>query len=119
MRSLERNKRILWYANLIKSDDIDDEWGYDTGEDNEVYTDPPVELHMNVSAATGEAAAEAFGAFTDYSRVISTCDLQCPLEIGSRVWFGVKPDEDHNYIVTRKADSLNALLIALKEVTVS
>lgn len=119
MRELNRNKRELWYANLISSEPVKDEWGNETGESDDTFSDPPVKLYLNVSAATGQAAAEAFGAFTDYSRVISTCDLACPLQIGSRVWFDTQPPKSHNYVVVRKADSLNSLLIALKEVTVS
>lgn len=119
MRSLQRNMRELWYANLESSTPVYDEWGNETGETDDAYTSPPVAFSANVSAATGQAAAEAFGAFTDYSRVISTCDMDCPLKVGTRVWFGAEPTKDHNYVVVRIADSLNALLIALKEVTVS
>lgn len=119
MRDLQRNKRLIWYANHIRDDAVTDEFGNDTGETIPVYTDP-VALKINVSAATGEAAAEAFGAFTDYSRTITTSDTSCPLKQNSRVWFGVEPSSGpHNYEVVRVADSLNGMLYALREVTVS
>ena len=121
MRSLRRNERTIWYSTFVSSTPIVDEWGNETGETDDVFTDPPGELRANISAASGQAAAEAFGAFTDYSRVISTCDMDCPLAVGSRVWFGVgpSPEQPHNYIVVRRADSINSILIALKEVTVT
>lgn len=119
MRSLNRNKRRIWYANLESSTPVTDADGNETGESDDKFTDPPVELWLNISAATGQAVAEAFGAFTDYNRAISTCDLDCPLKEGSRVWFGSDPSADHNYVVVRRADSLNSLLYALKEVTVT
>lgn len=109
----------MWYANLESSTPVVTEDGNETGESDDKFTDPPVELSVNVSAATGQAVAEAFGAFTDYSRAISTCDMDCPLKVGSRVWFGVEPPAEHNYVVVRRADSLNCLLYALREVTVS
>lgn len=119
MRDLQRNKRTIWYANHIRDEIVTDEFGNDTVETVPVYTDP-IALKINISAATGEAAAEAFGAFTDYSRTITTSDTRCPLKQNSRVWFGVEPSSSpHNYEVVRVADSLNGMLYALREVTVS
>lgn len=118
MRSLERNKRPLYYSNPTgEKEPILDDDGYETGDEREVFTDP-VLLPINVSAASGAAAAEAFGAFTDYSRTLSTCDLDCPFKVGTRIWFNIHPPDPHNYIVTRVADSVNCMLYALKEVTV-
>ena len=116
MRDFARNKRQLWYANMVSEEPVTDEWGYETGETNVVYEEPVLAAY-NVSGASGEAAAEAFGAFTDYSRTISTCDKQHPFKIGTRVWFGVNPPSGHNYVVSKVADSLNSVLVALKEVT--
>ena len=118
MRSLLRNRRTLWYSNLSEKVPVKDENGDLTGEEKLVYSEPQ-KLLLNVSAASGQAAAEAFGGFTDYSRVVSTCELSCPLQVGSRVWFDASPPAAHNYVVVRKADSLNCLLYALQEVTVT
>ena len=117
MRSLNRNKRSLYYANYVRDKRIFDEYGYETGESTPVYDDP-VELRCNVSAASGEDAVEAFGSFTAYNRVVCVADTSCPLDEKSVVWFGVSTDEPHNYIVTRKADSKNGILYALQEVKV-
>ena len=116
MRDLQRNKRNLWYANVSSEAPILDEFGNDTGETEYVYQDP-VQVKYNVSTATGGAVAEAFGAFTDYSRVISTSDIKAPFKVGTHVWFGVDPEEsEYNYVVVKVADALNSVLFALKEV---
>jgi hypothetical protein len=78
-----------------------------------------VKLDLNISAATGEDAVQAFGSFTGYSRTMYVADNACPIEEDSIVWFGVEPTEPHNYIVVRKADSKNGILFALREVTVA
>lgn len=117
MRSLNRNKRKIFYAIYEKDEPIFDEYGNETGERTPVYGEP-VELLCNVSAATGVEAVEAFGSFTGYTRSISVATPSCPLDEKSIVWFGVATDEPHNYIVVRKADSKNGILYALQEVKV-
>jgi hypothetical protein len=117
MRSLNRNKRKIYYALYERDESIFDEYGNETGERAPIYGEP-VELLCNISAASGEYAVEAFGSFTGYSRSVCVADTSCPLDEKSIVWFGVATTEPHNYIVTAKADSKNGILYALQEVTV-
>lgn len=117
MRCLRRNKRQIHYAIYIGDEPIMDEYGNETGESEPLYGDT-VELMCNVSAASGDDAVQAFGSFTNYTRAVCVSDNRCPIEERTIVWFGVNTDEPHNYIVTRKADSKNGILYALKEVTV-
>lgn len=118
MRTLNRNKRQIYYA--LHTDDVAiiDEFGNETGETAPVY-DPAVELKCNVSAATGADAVQAFGSFTNYTRTMCVSDPNCPIDEKTIVWFGVSQFEPHNYIVVRKADSKNGILYALREVTVA
>ena len=118
MRSLNRNKRPIYYALKVDETADKDEYGNETGETTPVYGDP-VRLDVNISAATGEEAVQAFGSFTGYSRTMCIADNACPIAEDSIVWFGVEPTEPHNYIVVRKADSKNGILFALQEVTVA
>lgn len=118
MRSLNKNKRPIHYALYVDAEPILDEYGNETGESDPIYGDIK-ELRCNVSAATGEEAVQAFGSFTNYSRALCVSDNNCPLTEQAIVWFGVSTTEPHNYIVTRKADSKNGILYALKEVKVS
>ena len=118
MRSLNRNKRQIYYA--LRQGEVYniDEYGNETGELTPTYgTATP--LLCNVSAASGQDAVEAFGSFTAYSRTMFVADNSCPIDENTIVWFGVEPRNPHNYIVTRRADSKNGILYALQEVTVT
>lgn len=117
MRGLDRNKRLIHYALLLGDEMILDEYGNETGETAPIYGEA-VALRCNVSSASGEDAVQAFGSFTNYTRVIYVADNNCPIDAKSVVWFDVEPTEPYNYIVTRKADSKNGILYALTEVTV-
>ena len=119
MRQLRRNKRDLWYALNEGTQPNRDENGFLTGEYTLMFSEP-VHLPCNVSAAVGQEAIQAFGGLTDYQRTVSVADTHCPMAEGSRVWFGVEPNEaadNYNYVVVRKADSKNSLLYALREVS--
>ena len=115
MRSLNRNKRTIYYANFVSAEPVQDEYGNDTLEVTKVYTEPE-SIKVNISAAVGEAEVEVFGNFTDYSRTITFCN-ECPIEVGSIVWFHREPPEKHDYVVTKIADSINSYIVALREVT--
>lgn len=118
MRSLNRNKRQIFYALFIKDEPILDEYGNETGESNPTYGEIK-ELRCNVSAASGEEAVQAFGSFSSYTRSVCVADNNCPLSEQAIIWFGVDPRKPYNYIVTRKADSKNGILYALQEVKVN
>lgn len=115
MRDLQRNKREIYYASPVGTEPIVDEYGNDTLEVKTLYSSPTL-LKCNVSANVGEEAAEVFGAQTDYSRTISLSGV-CPLEEGCLVWIGKPITGSYNYTVVKVADSKNAYLVALREVT--
>lgn len=117
MRSLNRNKRSIYYAQRGGETVNVDEWGNETSESTPFYTDA-VALKCNVSAASGEDAVQVFGGFTGYSRLLCVADRDCPITEDSVIWFGVEPTQPYNYIVVRKADSKNGILYALQEVVV-
>ena len=117
MRSLERNKRTLYYALYINDELIIDEQGFETGESKPTYGEI-IELRCNISSASGEEIVEAFGSFTNYTRAVIVADNNCPLAENAIVWFDVPTTEPYNYIVTLKADSKNGIMYALKEVKV-
>lgn len=117
MRSLNKNKRQIYYALYVGDEPIVDEYGNETGESNPLYGDMK-DLRCNVSAASGEDSVQAFGSFTNYTRVVCVSDNNCPLAENAIMWFGVSTEEPYNYIVTRRADSKNGILYALQEVKV-
>ena len=71
MRSLEKNKRKFYYANLVGTEPLYDEYGNETGEVKKIYSDIEEARH-NISANAGEEALNVFGSQTDYSRTIVT-----------------------------------------------
>lgn len=115
MRTLERNKRPLYYALYLGEVENVDANGHLTSERTPTYGNV-TKLDCNVSASAGSDIVEAFGGFTNYTRTITVANTDCPMDENSIVWFGVSTTEPHNYIVTKKADSKNGILYALLKV---
>jgi hypothetical protein len=113
---MQRSWRDLYFATLVGSEPIKDEYGNDTLEVKNIYSSPTL-LRANVSANVGQEAVNVFGALTGYSRTISYFGDSCPLDEGALIWFGVDVAEPHNYVVIKVADSKNGYLIALREVS--
>ena len=116
MRTLNRNKRTLYYK-LYLGEVENTDGGNLTGESTPAYGQL-TELRCNVSASVGADAISAFGGFTNYTRTIAVSDISCPMDEDSIVWFGVPTSQSYNYIVTKRADSKNGILYALLEVKV-
>jgi hypothetical protein len=64
-----------------------DEWENETGESAYESWSTPAKLMLNVSPPTGSAEANPFGAFTDYSYVVSSSSKKrnTPLYEGTHV----------------------------------
>lgn len=118
MRELERNKQRIYYALYTGKVDAVDANGYKTGEKTKSYSDP-VSFRINVSPARGNADREIFGIELSYTRTMTTDKLDCPIDVDTILWVGRDISEPHNYIVVRKAQSLNDIVYAIREVTIS
>ena len=113
------NKRPLWYALYQGKTQIEDEHGNKTGQWNTSYSSP-VAVEMNISAAKGSSDVEQFGINENYSRTIVTDDMSCPINTDSVIWIDADPDTDpYNYRVVRVAKSLNTIVYAIQEVSVT
>lgn len=119
MKNMERNKRTFYYALYTDKKDVVDEDGFYTGEYEVGYTDP-IEMRATISASTGSSSIEQFGNLTDYDKVIIVDDINCPIDENSILWIGVNPTDSkaNNYIVKKKAESLNFISYAVKKVDV-
>lgn len=120
MRTLKRNKRKVWYALYSSKVELKDEYGYRTGEYGKGYTDP-VALWINVSPASGNASVEPFGTNLDYTHIMVTTDMECPIDEESILWVGISPTKNgqsvpNNYRVIRVAKSVNGISYAIREV---
>ena len=114
MRDLRRNQRTFYYATVVGTEAILDEYGNDTLEARTTWSEP-ILSKANISANVGEEVVEVFGSHTEYSRTISM--TKCPLTEGDKVWFGAEPSAENNYTVAKIADSKNGFLVALREVS--
>ena len=125
MRTLNRNKTRVFYANYQGETPIKDEYGNMTGEYEISYTNP-ADVCANVSAARGEVTTQMFGNVESYDRVIVLDDPQFPIDMTSVLWIDTLPEiaEDgstqtpHDYIVKQVATSLNSVSIAVSKVRV-
>ena len=125
MRTLYRNKILIFYSNYCGKNPIRDEYGNLTGEYTITY-DNPVAVAANVSAASGESITRQFGEDVSYDRIIVLDDPRFSIEETSVLWIDTRPEikEDgststpHDYIVKRIARSLNSVSIAVSRVSV-
>lgn len=138
MRVLSRNKQDLWYANPAQTSYATDSNGFKTGEKVITYgTAVKTRMSMAISSGAnnlgsqGMAVVEPFGIITGYTHRAVTEDLACAMGEESKVWYGILPSHvetvngvettvanPHNFVVVRKAKSLNHLIYYLKEVDV-
>ena len=126
MRTLNRNKIRIYYANYHGKTPLRDEYGNLTGEYQVTY-DNPVVVMANVSAARGESTTRQFGEDVSYDRIIVLDDPAFPISETSILWIDTPPgiaedgstDTPHDYIVKQVATSLNSVSIAVSKVSVS
>lgn len=118
MKALARNKQAIHYALYLGKTEILDDDGYFTGEYVNSYAEP-VELKINVSPARGTSDIEMFGIEMQYSKVMVTSDMSCPINEYSKLWIGVPITSPYNYVVERVARGLNSISYAIKEVSAS
>ena len=125
MRTLNRNKIRIYYANYAGKTPIKDEYGNLTGE-YEISYDRPFALMANVSAARGESTTRQFGEDVSYERIIVLDNPAFPIAETSILWIDTPPEiaEDgstttpYDYIVKQVALSLNSVSIAVSKVNV-
>ena len=125
MKTLNRNKIRIYYANYVGKTPIEDEYGNLTGEYQITYGNPVVVM-ANVSAARGESTTRQFGEDVSYDRIIVLDDPSFPIAETSILWIDTLPEiaddgttkTPHDYIVKQVATSLNSVSIAVSKVNV-
>ena len=115
MRNLLRNQKRIWYSLYEgKAPVLKD--GFETGQYQELYSDP-VQVWVSLSSAAGRSETELFGAAIQYDRVLST--VEClPIDEYSRLWVDADPTngDEHDYKVKRVARGLHQHLWAVEKV---
>lgn len=123
MRNLKKNDRNMYYATYKGRQPILDSAGDETGDFRIVYS-PPVSFCANLSPGKGSAQAAVFGTDIDFTRSISTTDMELPITETSLIWYETEPgllkdgsadpDTADYEVAAPPADGLNELVIALK-----
>ena len=116
MRCLNKNKRTIHYRNYLGKQQIVDDNGYRTGEYTLSYSDL-IEAKMNVSPSRGMASEEMFGIQTNYTKVLVTDDVNCSMDEHSILWIDKPTSGPHDYVVVKRAESLNSVAYAILEVS--
>lgn len=118
MRSLKRNQTNVWYKNVIGQVEETDEYGNVLGSFNSEYSELK-KIMISVSANKGDVSNQTFGTMTDYDRTMSISNTNCEIDENSILWIEQDTEKSHNFIVKKKASSLNETVYAIKQVVVS
>ena len=137
MRSLKKNMQKRWYSTY--ADQITEY--YKDSDGNIIYDEidgdliprikgeragynNPVSFYANISAGKGTSQEEVFGVSLDYTKTISTTDMDLPISETSLIWFETEPsynadgtvnEASADYSVAAIARSLNNVVYALKK----
>lgn len=118
MRTLQRNKRTIYYALYNGVQEVVDSDGNYTGEQEVSYGEVQT-ARMNVSGGRGQAEIELFGVDNPFTRTAVTDDLTTPFNTDTIFWFEADPLVDpHNYRCTGVSRTINQVVIALAELDV-
>lgn len=123
MRNLARNQQKIYYKLYHGTEEIVNDEGYATGNQRPIYGELN-SVDISVSANKGNTEATAFGTNLDYDKTLSTADTNCEIDENTILWIENDPNkaitpDPYDYIVLRKAKSINQVLYAIKKVDVS
>ena len=127
MRNLKSNNRTMWYATYSGVTDEVDANGDLTGRQVASYSQP-VQFEANLSATRGTqgftgtgASYDYFGADIEYDLIISTAQMDLPLDEFSLIWTndpvavdGVVDPETANFKVKAVARGLHHMKYAIR-----
>lgn len=133
MRTLNKNKQKMYYANQDREvpitetyyDDEGNAYELDTGETELVYGEP-IEFDGNIAMSGGEAEAQEYGlSLSDYEAVLLVGKNTLPINEQSRIWHTSEPTKDDkgytdeysaDYRIVKISPSLNFDKYVLKKV---
>lgn len=124
MRCLQRNKQPIYYALYQGKTEILDSNNYRTGQYKLTYGTPKA-ISVNISANKGTSDLELFGSNIVYDRTIVVDDINCEIDEYTKLWVDAPVYDSqsnllpHDYIVIKKAKSLNSITYAIRKVDVS
>lgn len=115
MRSLEINKRDIYFANIVGEEPLFDEWGNETGEYKIIYSEPEL-LRINVSPAKGQVGIRQFGEIEQYDKILVTHKTNLDMNVGTILWVdNLDTTLPNDYDVKKIAISINSTILAIKK----
>ncbi len=123
MRALIKNKQSFYYALYKGEEDIFDDDNNRTGETRVTYYAWKPYM-ANISPATGYSQVEQFGSNEQYDKVIVIDDPNCDIDEHTILCIDILPDLTYktepvfDYVVKKKARSLNSVSYAVSKVEV-
>ena len=133
MRTLNKNKQKMYYANQDREvpitetyyDDEGNAYELDTGETELVYGEP-IEFYGNIAMSGGEAEAQEYGlSLSDYEAILVVSKNTLLIDETSRIWHTSEPTNDDkgytdeysaDYRIVKISPSLNFDKYVLKKV---
>lgn len=94
MRSLFKQRQKVWYTS-IKEEEIQDEYGNDTGEYRYIYTKPILQK-FTVSSTVGDSEEMPAGVMVDYERLVTSYSRDFSPKEGEMLFIDVIPVFDEN-----------------------
>ena len=115
MRCVKINQQTIYYALYLGKTAETDTSGNYTGDYVISYADP-VAMKANVSPARKWTSVEPYGLESDYTHVMMTDNMSCPITETTLVWIGKPITENANFRVVKVAKSLNHITYDLEEI---
>lgn len=118
MRCLDINKRTIWYATF--NTEAETTSSSIVSREKTISYNAPVSDKMCVSPASGLVTLEGNGLHTEYTHVMVTDDMSCPINVDTLVWVYKTPSTttstDADYRVTYVSKGLNNIKYGLREI---
>lgn len=121
MRGAFRNRRPVWYANFVGTEDVVDSYGRNTGVPRTVYTNPK-KIWVNKSTTSGltnnnisgKVRRYVYGEERDYNVTINPIPDNCDISEQSVLWVDMEPviepdgstKTPYDHVITRISYSL-------------
>ena len=125
MKTLQRDRKTVYYANPVEVGDIIDEYGNITGAPAITYETPRRYDRLSSARMSGAVRLTAYGLSNAYSTAFVTHDMNCPLTEASRLWVDVCPcgrdgkPVPHDYVVKRILPTNHAIRIDVERASAS
>ena len=122
-RNCKKNQRSMYYALYSDKIPILDDDGNPTLEYKDGFLNP-VPFKASLSSGKAEAEENPFGTSVSYDRIISTCEMDIPIDANTVIWYkntvtynddGTVNGNSADYKVSAPPlDGLDSLRIAIK-----